>query len=108
MILIETKSCKDALEAKKHERSLIESLSATLIKQMPGRTWQERRHADPMRYALMRQEYDATNKDTLNANRNIKICCEVCKSIVSKRNQAPHLETIKHLKASEAQAEIKQ
>ena len=41
MVLIERKKCENVLEARKHERFLIETMNATLNKSIPSRTKSE-------------------------------------------------------------------
>ena len=68
MILIEIRSCDNALDAKKVERNYIEQLKATLNKAIPSRTDKE-----------YKKLYDKANKDVIlekkklyyEANRNV-------------------------------------
>jgi hypothetical protein len=67
MILLETTSCNNVLEARRRERELIEQLGATLNKHLPSRTKQEYNsdHKDQQREYM--KEYYQRNKSTFAA-----------------------------------------
>ena len=102
MILLETKSCSDSLEAKKIEREFVEQLHATLNRWIPGRTREERYEIHKTEILENKKEYYQANKDTINDKRNIKIQCEICGATHSLRNKSTHLKTKSHLKAVES------
>ena len=63
MILLETKSCSNALEAKQIERDYIETLSATLNKYIPGRSIAEYYVSNRDRILEQQQEYNKNHKE---------------------------------------------
>ena len=100
MILIETKCCETALEARKIERDYVESLTATLNKQVPSRTigeWRKDSQEQTKKYQLLyrvehkeeikynSKEYYQKNKDTVA--QQTKEYREVNKEVISNRQR---------------------
>ena len=85
MILIERSKCEDALEARKQERFLIETLHATLNANTPSRTHKE-----------CNCIYHEKNRDKIHETQNTKVECP-CGGSFTLANKAAHFKTVKHL-----------
>ena len=98
MILVEKISCNDKIELHKIERKYMEELNATLNKQNPAKTPQEK-----LEYSLLKaKEYRELNKEYYDNYRvnnkktiNKKIVCE-CGATIFNRNRFVHYQTNKH------------
>ena len=66
MVLIETRTCDNGLEACKIERTYIEDLQATLNCQIPARTSQEHYQDNKERIIERVKEYRNNNKDEIS------------------------------------------
>ena len=65
MILIDTRSCSNSLEAKAFERKLIEDMNATLNRTIPNRTGREYYIDNKDVISEKRKEYRENNKDLI-------------------------------------------
>ena len=95
MILIDKISCADTLEARKHERHLIEILGATLISSIPSRSKSEyQKH-------YKQNNKDATKTKGIQYRRdnydmiNDKCVCS-CGGSYTYKHKSTHLKTQKH------------
>ena len=70
MVLIETRTCENGLEACKIERTYMEDLQATLNSVIPSRTPQEHYQDNKERIAERVKEYYNNNKDEINKKKN--------------------------------------
>ena len=69
MILIETKSCANKLEAKTIEREFIEQLNAKLNQRIPSSTGKEYRDDNKERISTYNMQYRIEHKDDLKDKR---------------------------------------
>ena len=125
MVLLETRSCNNALEARKIEREFVEDLGATLNTVVPSRTDKEYRKDKKEPYAewrtinkekikQQRQQHYQDHKDEIKARvhnysivnrekkkeRDSKPCiCEVCGVKYTHCHRARHMRSNKHQKA---------
>ena len=117
MVLIETKQCENALEAKRNERCFIEKLEASLNQKQPVRTEEEHKEykhnwhyenrdrlcsEKKAKYQHDRDEIIAKNKthyqnniDELRKIQNRKCNCE-CGDIYTYANKRRHERSNKH------------
>ena len=118
MILIETKQCSDALDARRIEREHVEQLHASLNRCLPGRTKQEyeKRYGEEHKEQIRerKKQYAETHKDQRadywkryyeekKELRNQQCTCDVCGGIYTTSHKARHLKTIKHQRAIDSQ-----
>lgn len=98
IIVIEEYQCENINQATQRERYWLETLQATLNKQVPSRTRQEWDNNNREYY----KQYRERNKDELNSKRNKKFECE-CGGKYTKQHQSIHFKSKKHLKYLENQ-----
>ena len=133
MVLIETRSCNNVLEAKKIERELLENMSATLNTQTPTRTKKEHYEANKDRILARQKQYSDDHKDIIRDRRKafrennkerlcdshrryyeqnkeqilekmrMKVTCDVCNVMYNSGDRARHCRSLRHQKALEAQ-----
>lgn len=107
MILIETRSFDNVLEANKRERELIEELSATLNKVVPCRTVEEYKIDKKDEIKERWGKYYDEHKEEIALKRATKITCD-CGSIYTKREKHRHCKTKKHQQYLQRQQEGQQ
>lgn len=99
MIEIEKRKCEDVNDARKIERYWIETLKATLNKEIPSRTKQEYDKQYHQKYLYYRRQqkrlHYEQNKDKIKAKKREKVTCE-CGSIYARSNRSQHFKTKKH------------
>jgi len=119
--LIENFPCNSKDELNVRERYWIEQHPEAINKNIPGRTWRERRALDPERYKLAKQEWYANNKDHIaeydasrreinnaqakeryddgykarrNEAKKVKAECDICKKVMNKNSIWLHKSTV--------------
>jgi hypothetical protein len=128
MIIIEKYPCNDKLEASRYERYWVETLNATLNKQIPSRTFKEyikdnkpkllehsknyyeinkskmteyhKEYYDNNKSNISekRKTYYEKNKSNISEKQKVKIKCDVCNCEIVKRHIQIHNRSIKHQK----------
>jgi hypothetical protein len=95
-IVLEEISCENVHQAKLRERYWLETLGASLNKQVPSRTKQEYNEQHREQIKEYHKQYQEQNKEIIQENRNKKIICE-CGVEYNKSNQARHHKSKNHL-----------
>ena len=119
MILIEKVNVSDGNELRKEERKWIEQLNSTLNQKIPTRTIKEYYEKNKMEKREYQKEYHENNKEIINEKnkryyeinkvkikeqkneqRNKKVECPICKSIINMSGLSRHKKSMKCINAS--------
>jgi hypothetical protein len=90
MILLYDYPCKNKNELEQEERRAIKEYKSTLNQFIPCRTQKEYYQDNKVKKSQYNKEYNEVNKEEIAEKRAIKINCDICNSLVRKRDIAKH------------------